>query len=293
MSRPSIYDSSIDSLLANTLLLRARNNKLTVIYVEGNTDFDYFYNFFDKSKCHIEGCRGKSTVIQIINKSNERKYKGVIGILDKDYDQLLSRLQIIPNLFYTDEHDMECMILKTEVFERLINKFTDSKKCKNINLEEDQIQSEIISIGKKMGAIRRYNELFNLGISFKELNFEDYLDDELLFDVDKIIEIILRAYRFSDPVQVEEDLNKEISIDYDTWQVCRGHDITELVKIFFTRDGLPNIGNPKSQKEINTLEKVEDLIQIAYGTNDFKRTELYSELNKWEKNNSDYEFLKS
>lgn len=292
MSRASIYDSSIDSLLSKILLLRSRNKSLTLIYVEGNTDFDYFYNFFDKSKCSIVGCKGKNSVIQVIKKANARFSKGIVGILDKDYDQLLGHLLSVPNLFYTDEHDMECMIFKTDIFDRLINKYTDSQKCLELNIPEDKIKTEIISNAKQIGSIRRFNELNDLRIDFKKFNFEDCFDDELIFDISKIIETILRAYKFQDPIEIEEQLNKEKNTDYETWQICRGHDISELIKIIFTRDEHPNIGNDKSQKEINTTERIEDIIQLAYGGDEFKKTELYSKLEQWELANPGYSILK-
>ena len=107
----------------------------TQLYVEGETDYNFFKRVCDKKSCHIKNCNGVTKVIETIKTCNQNNQLGGLGVADKDYNEILNRLPKIKNLCYTDTHDMETLILSKNVFDNLLYEYGDENKIEFIEIK--------------------------------------------------------------------------------------------------------------------------------------------------------------
>jgi len=80
--------------------------------------------------------------------------------------------------------------------------------------------------------------------------------------------------------------------DYDIWQLCRGHDLTELMVVFFSDRSKYKLGNSKAK--FLKSESVEQFLRAAYYVPVyFKKTKMFQKLLEWQSVNKDWNLLKS
>ena len=116
--------ASPDRLLSSILFIRPPKDNNAILIVEGNTDIKFYNSFVNDEKYVIlsdvfdnfDGIRGgkKDKVIETIKMANKDGIKGIIGIVDADFDNLLDGIHIVDNLYRTDTHDLESMLLKSK-----------------------------------------------------------------------------------------------------------------------------------------------------------------------------------
>ena len=94
--------------------------KGTYIIVEGESDVKLFRSFFDDSQCQIWWFRGGVHQLEHSLSEIAKTYPLVIGIRDADFMHLEGRTPAIGNLFLTDFHDLEMMMVhNVRVFDKV------------------------------------------------------------------------------------------------------------------------------------------------------------------------------
>ena len=91
------------------------------ILVEGEDDCKIYSKFFQEKKCKIEQVHGGvaqlETAIEQLQKYKDR----VIGIRDADFCNITNNYNAFANLFYTDYHDIEMMMIyNDETFKNIL-----------------------------------------------------------------------------------------------------------------------------------------------------------------------------
>ena len=167
-------------------MLRTGRLKPVIINVEGDSDINFYRWLTD---CHVElnQNNGKKAALEAVATAIRTNKKGVVAIVDSDFDHIL---QIGPdrNVFRTDTHDIETMMLR-EDFLRISDPNLRDKKKSN-NLSYDDIWSIIISIGKKIGKLRLIStekKLYLTLISILIIAFRTILDEMKRYAVLKIL----------------------------------------------------------------------------------------------------------
>ena len=95
--------------------IRPENKDKVVVWVEGK-DWRLYRRFFDREKIIEFGKVGCKQIIEGHHKlkAKEPNMKSVV-IIDSDFNRLEGRdLEADPNIFYTDGHDVEMMMMKSE-----------------------------------------------------------------------------------------------------------------------------------------------------------------------------------
>lgn len=249
------------------------------IIVEGATDSRFFKKFFDKNKCNIIAALSKDNVLEIMSKLSWEK---LFAIIDADYLHLENNQISEDNIFLTDTHDIETMIIKSPALDNFLCEYADHDKLENYLDRSDyrDLKSILIMNSILIGYVKWVSIKNNLNLSFKELEYKSFLDldNSLEFLVDDFFDhLISNSPNYNGTKDLIINKIKEIkSSEYDNWQLCSGHDMTEILLIFLHND--IGIYTANSLKNRGMLEGA---LRMSYEGSFYKDTNLYFNIKNW------------
>jgi hypothetical protein len=98
-----------EDVAAEIKMLRTKSSGAIAI-VEGDYDELIFRKFFDVTLCAIFPAYGKQNAIDAIKILDTEGVRGVIVLVDADFDRLNGSTPDSSNVFLTDNHDIEIMM---------------------------------------------------------------------------------------------------------------------------------------------------------------------------------------
>ena len=288
--------TSSDRLVAETILIKSAGDNNAFLIVEGDID-KKFYNRFvcDQERVlkadvsaiffdiNINGGK-KDKVIEAIKIVNEEGRKGIVGIIDSDFDNL-NNVPLIENLYRTDTHDLESMLLKSE---KSLKKVLD-RYCNADNLIPDthisSIQNILLDISKYIGYALWCSNECQWMIDFEGFPINKFIDEKCDFDLNEACKHLKR--KSSDDTlsmgTIELEVIKKISEKWDLWQVCRGKEMLRVLAEYIRH----NI-----RSGTYSGDNLRDDFLLAFDNEDFKNTNLYNSMKTWEQNNRYYSLVK-
>jgi hypothetical protein len=276
-------------VIATTARMMRTGHKGTIIIVEGGADRSIYSNFVDCEECKFVVAHGKKNALEATKLLNEKNFERLITIVDADFWHLDGVEPECKNIFLTDTHDLETMILKTNILERIISELVDNSKAKKFKKHIDKL---LLENSLTMGCFKWINSPTNedLRLNFKELSYEKFID-LATFEIN-INKFIYEVKTNSNNLSINDD---EIKLkilelkrrEFDLWQVCSGHDLTRILAI-----GLNNVFGFNKDGTF-TSEGIEKLLRIAYNSSHFSMTILYRAIMDWESTNRSNKILKS
>jgi hypothetical protein len=150
------------------------------VLVEGTTDLSLYRKLLDGENCQVEIIHGGGDSENSGSGIKKLRYTmsefescdRVIGIRDADFLHIEQKQETIRNLFLTDAHDAEMMLLacdavfKNILIENLPNEFNDFILLRNKLLESLTF----------LGGIRWINHVENLTLKLKDIGLADFYD---------------------------------------------------------------------------------------------------------------------
>ncbi|MBL1211645.1 DUF4435 domain-containing protein [Geminocystis sp. GBBB08] len=269
--------------IANTIRQQKSTFEGNFILVEGDSDKKLYQNFIDESNCRFQICKGKPSskqrVIQVLDILNKHEIKGIIGIVDADFDHLENTKYNHNNLFLTDYHDLEMMLINSPALDKLLIEFASEDKLKKLKLDMRQV---LLNLSYELGYLRWISKCEQLNLTFNNLDYTKLLDiKRLTTDLDKLIQTVINKtqnYSIS-----KEDLLNKINIKKSDilckYQICCGHDMIEILSILLRKTIGSNNANEVSK------DHLERSLRLAYEKVYFKETNLYVQIIEWQKNN--------
>ena len=113
-----------DSLANDVRMTRAQFSGSFLI-VEGKTaDFRFYRRFIDEQRCQIVPAHGKTNACDAITILEEDEFPGVLALVDADFWRLEGIDTPSSNVFLTDSHDLESMIVKSQALEKVLSRFS-------------------------------------------------------------------------------------------------------------------------------------------------------------------------
>ena len=296
MEIDDLYDmTSPDRLLSSTLFIRPPRDKSAILIVEGNTDTKFYNSFLCDEKYVLQsdvfdnlvGINGgkKDKVIKTIKKANEEGFEGIIGIIDADFDNLFDEVSIQENLYRTDTHDLESMLLKSKrslkkVLKRYHNadhliKETDVSEIQKILLWNSQY------IGYALWCSNKYKWMIN----FQDFPINICIDDKCDLNLQKTFRCLKKKSTGNTLSQetIESEVNQKVSEKWDLWQVCRGKEMLRVLATYIKY----NI-----KKGTCSHDNLRDDLLLAFDERDFMNTNLYASMKEWEQKNRYYSLIK-
>ena len=271
-------DISADEKI-NELRLDASNplskGKIFVL-LEGDDDCKIFKRLL-ASHCKVEtfsgGVEKLQECLQIL--VNDSSFRGlIIGIRDADFLHLAGKTSGLPELFLTDFHDLEMMMLaEDECFEAILAEFSNSQN--DLLVRENLLESL-----RFVSYLRWWNDQNKAELTFKEFKFGDIFDpSHLRIDVERYLyKLVERSAN-----AIEKDINvlkvaanSLVNKDNNIFQLCNGHDFMDILSLYFNAKG--------TQKGV-TPKRLNSHFRTAYSKPAFYKTKLYANLQKWASEN--------
>ncbi|MGI9251571.1 MAG: DUF4435 domain-containing protein [Pseudohongiellaceae bacterium] len=249
----------------------------TVFVVEGPSDLKFFQDVLAKDTTAIRPSGGKPDVIGIMNHFS--KDHRVIGLCDADFDHILSHPAYSSNLILTDAHDLEMMMIEAGATDSITGAFAKYDALKK--LKKNMVPATI-EAALKLGNLRLLNEQHRVMLNFDGLSFEDFVivePDPFRLDVNVNTVLDQLFERSSSATKSKTEFSdmafKSTASSYDKFQVCNGHDITEILSAVSKNDVL-------SENKINS-KRIQELLRVAYiAQKSFAGTKMYKSIQAFE-----------
>ncbi|MDX2214075.1 MAG: DUF4435 domain-containing protein [Oculatellaceae cyanobacterium bins.114] len=274
---------------ANQIRLRRSLYKGTFLLVEGNSDKTFYGRFVDPLACELVSVSGKPSsklrVIAVLRILENSSFQGILAIVDSDFDRLTGSQDDIPNLLYTDTHDLETMLINSPAFDKVMSEFGSEEKI--INFSRD-IRLLILEMGISIGYLLWISQLDSLNLTFEGITFSKFVDEQT-FQMDELklireVKNKSQAFTLKDE-DLQQRLTHQKSNNHDPWQVCCGHHLVEILSL-----GLRKAfgSNKAADVEPNSLERN---LRLAYEAVYFHETQLCLSIRNWESRNQPFRVL--
>lgn len=270
------------------------------IVVEAKANEILFRNFFQNDTFFV--CvQGYVKVANILAECQKYKVEGIIGIIDGDFRRIEGKVPTIENLFLVDYHDTEIMMIESEAWESVLNQYADDStpikglsKLKSFEEKTGKsIKVILYELASEIACLRLFSERESANLVFRiqkkskydYIDYRKFVDDKSLkLDQEELIKVVENKSSKRGFFQIEENKNKLIAIQQETFdalEFCNGHDVVNLFSLSLEKA----IGNFSSSKKVSG-EEIEKALMTAYRLTDFQKTNLYQDLKEWETNNS-------
>jgi hypothetical protein len=153
------------SVAAEIVLLRAAAKK-TILILEGGSDERLLSVFVDPDQCDIVISYGKDNAIDALTITRTNQISGVLCILDRDYLEFLNELPDDDNISFTDDHDIEVMLIRSSAFDRLLSEMGSQAKLDAITARGADIREIIRDTGHEVGIFRLLSLRSGLNLTF-------------------------------------------------------------------------------------------------------------------------------
>lgn len=279
-----------------------RKNGLTIstVIVEGDADQRFYSIFLTLSRCVIINAHGKQKAINVLRIIQSRKTKGVLCIVDDDYDTLMGVKIEDDNVVVTDTHDLETFLFSSGALKKLLSQPLETDHLIYLDELTTKTRQSLIRITKPLGFARWMFASDCMDACINKVALKNVIDlSSQKMDVPSLIREIIKINK---DIQLEEtDLLKKLESfmenDVDPWLLCRGHDLMGVLKIVYPSLYSKFVPKDKVKKD-NYLEKlgrhfrdekeVTKLLIHSVERSEFEKSGVYKGLQKWEKNNPDY-----
>jgi hypothetical protein len=269
---------------ATAIRLRRDTFHGTFLLVEGSSDKIFYERFVDKTECTVitNSILGKQRVIDVLIILENSEFQGILMIIDADFDHLKGSSHSSSNLIRTDTHDLETMLLNSSALEKVIAEFGSEEKIARFGRD---VRKALLEAGMPIGYLLWISQLDELNLTFDGITFSKFIDDQTLqIDELKLIqEVKNKSQAFGlKSENLQQRLTNQKNNSHDPWQVCRGHDLVEILSLGLRRA----IGSAKtSDVEPNSLERS---LRLAYEETYFYKTQIYLSIRSWESNNQPF-----
>lgn len=269
--------------IANAIRMMRTNFGGSIILVEGYSDVGLYKRFFDDSECKLIFSYGKEKALKALFVLENDSFKGILAIVDSDFYRIDGNIPEKSNLFLTDYHDLESMIISSNALEDILYEFGDHNKTKF------DIRGKLYESASCLGFLRWISSKLkkNLCLKFKGINFLNFIDkNTLILDIKKLInEVIKNSNQNISKKNIELKILKLKNSNHDLKEICSGHDLVEILYI-----GLKYIFGNRKTISLD-LGVFDSTIRLSYNYSYFRQSNLFAELKKWEQNNIGYKIF--
>ena len=270
-----------ESDVINSIRLHLRHpsgaNKIWVI-VEGETDQKLFSKVINGEHVEIEIAHGGvKSLLKSVSELLEETDR-ILGIRDADFLHLEGRKETPENIFLTDFHDSEMMILSCD------------KSCHSVFTEYLREEKEPFILREKIlksiafiGGIRWINVSESSDVSeslefnFEGLGFGNFYDGKtLVLNEEKCLKEIMKRSPDRKKEISKEEVRFKINDISDFLNLCNGHDFQKAFALCVSAN---------SRKGVNDTE-IGKAFRVSYRFEDFQNSYLYRQLKSWSDSHS-------
>ncbi len=277
--------------IANEVLFERAKYNGPVLLLEGDNDVKFFRRFVENAEMLIIPGWGKENVLDAVEiLESDGIVQGFLGIVDADFGHVDDSLPTSQNVVVTDDHDVEMMIIRTKAFDEVLSELGSKKKVCKFPDREREIRDKLMQKALVVGHLRHLSVTDDLRLRFEGLRFEGFINrDTLKMDKNKMINNVFQLTK--NPQLEQEDIRDRFlklveDHNKDPYQICCGHDFVAIFGI-----ALRKVIGTKSEK-VASPEVLSSMLRLAYDSEDFRQTNLYSDAKRWSKRNQGYDIFR-
>ena len=188
-----------------------------------------------------------------------------------------------PNLFITDTHDLETMLLESPSLEKLLDEFGSEQKITDFTANNKMnVRQALLAAARPIGYLRWVSQRSNLSLTFEGIVFSRFLNrDTLCIDINKLIQEVKNKSRRHDLSNndLQDKIDEVVDSKHSSWDICCGHDLVCILSF-----GLRGTLGSNDSNAI-TPEVLEKFLRTGYESTYFLSTQLYQSLRGWEASN--------
>ena len=273
-----MYQYLTSSDISNTISMMRTGFDGTILVVEGITDSRLYGKFVDRSEVRLIVAHSKDKVRTSVNMINEKRGdRRVIGIIDSDLDRLKHRRPKGP-VFMTDCRDAESMMIASDALEDVLAEYGDPQQLALFESKFGDVRTRLMEGAYPIGLMMYVSDRNGLGMSFKSLDFRTFIDRrDLGCDTKAMIRESVsntNSDRVS-PKHASRLLDEEMDMGHDPREVCRGHDLVNVLLI-----GLRDNFGASNARHLREGE-LGGALRLAYDDEVFAKTQLYRDTKEW------------
>lgn len=286
---------------------RSRRGSYAMVVVEGKSDEMLYAKLFLRG-CIFFSVDGWENVEAVMGLVQRHAIPGAVGILDADFRRVEEQVVSITNLFLTDCHDAELMMLNSPAWEGIRDIYCDvtikadgnpSKLVQFETAQKTSLLSAMLQAAMPLSCLRLLNHRHNLGLIFKAgsgnklkyIDYEDFINPKTLAVSEgallSTVENKSSKLRFftNNPTRKQE-FEALRSENGDPWEWCNGHDVLNIFSLALEQA----VSNRRSGTKVD-LKELETNLAVAYRLEDFKGTQLCLALQQWQVDNAPFRIL--
>ena len=252
-----VSDASVADV--KMLIESPTNEGRVIVVVEGADDEEVYTKVMDVNAVRFYpdcNCDKHSIILGALN---GKYFNRLLAIKDADFDRLEGIRPPFSNLFLTDTHDLEGMIV-SDCLPELVGE--DSARCRGIVL--DNIYSDLEDISY----LKWCNHACHAGINFRSITL--VLDIDLYFNA-----VVANTNNVVTLTMPDVTAFKNAHLGAPKKEICNGHDLFERIYVFAKA---AHVSNFAKKPFFRRLRK-------AYPETRFVNTSLFQAIKKWEESN--------
>jgi hypothetical protein len=279
-------------------MIFSASRKHTLV-VEGEADFRLLTNWLNEKSARLETVSGKDNVKDVWRKAKALKFAPLHCLADLDYDVVADYSPIIDEQFVyvsmqggQDPHEIDCNDLESALIKSIAFKKIMVQKYPQKDLAEGDFHGLIDSLREKLriasrniGAFRaadmRYQRLNNSSPIGGNFNITDVFFDRatLQVDINALAKSLLRSSRTSlEAMEEVVETARHLLSKFDSgWQLCRGHDLTEMLGMYLTDRFGRRVSAREVERDLRMACELKTLYQTRFGK---RLQEIEDELGK-------------
>jgi hypothetical protein len=283
------FESFDELIITSIQILRASSlddySRSSFLLLEGSDDSKFWTYYISDESCRIIICNGKKHIVAAIEKISKEKITGVLGIVDDDFDSLEGKTLNLPNLIATETHDLECLLLRSRAFEKVLAEHGDSQKIKKFKQGENkELREALLKRCEIFGQLRWLSCKYDWKFSFDRLPPNNFVNKDWEVDKIKLLDNTIQLLENTLTKGQLQNLIDSLPQDIDLWQVCQGHDLLYVFAIAFQKVlGRKAVGS----------DSIASLLRQSIEFTEFLVTELATKVKNWECDNQPYQILRA
>ena len=268
-------------ILAEIRMLRMAGD-MAVLVVEGVDDERFWSHVGRRHKeCEVVVAEGKPNLLGAVEMADERRMQGILGLVDEDYDELLSVDRSSRNVVSTGVHDLECVLCRSSALEAVLAEFGKERSIREFTEKEAKgVREALLARSAVFGRLRYVWRRWYSGEARLELPVARFVNEDT-WEVDEggIMGVVaLRG--------VEDDVRRRVDElgRVDLWKIVNGHDVVQVLRI-----GLRGVlGDGRKQSGAAQIGAV---LRSALPRVELLETEMWRSIVGWETRNPRYRVL--
>lgn len=261
--------------LANEVLMQRSQGYDFIVLVEGQSDASIYKRVIDGENFLLQINFSKGNLLHVADLLKDEEIK-FFGIIDKDFDYLLGHNNENEFLFYTDENDLEGMIIFCDVFSTIYDNLVDEQLAlQKFPDGAASCRDLVTELSASVGSLRLASIQSGISLSLSRTRIPIRVDS-LSLDEDEIIRRALNNWSEEDAGAIlsASRLAKKTNALRD---LSRGHDFIQIFAKLI--NGV--IGKQNAFDSRNGNKLLEKVFFIAYSKEDFEKTALAAKIRAW------------